>query len=297
MKRTKIPWATHVWNPIRGCSKHSRGCRRCYALRIANRFCGPGLPWEGFVLPDGSDWSGKVALIEDTLREPEGGKPKTVFVGSTADLFGDGVKEEWLVRIFTAMVMGEKHRYMILTKRAERLLSFFEEHKAIIRNIRDLWAGVTVENQKAADVRIPLLLKTQAKKMYVSYEPAVEYVEFASSLGGTRWMGGQRGCEGTHRGVGTPECPKERHHHHDDRCLRGLDLIIMGAETGENASPMDIDWARKTRDLCAWHEVAFFMKQLTPDGSRILDGVLHNSIERPKGEVYVEPVFFPDTTW
>ena len=86
-------------------------------------------------------------------------------------------------------------------------------------------------------------------------------IDLNSRIGGTLWIGGQRGCSGTHRGIGTPECPRELHHHHDDRCNPGLDWVVAGGESGQGARPMHPDWARSLRDQCADTGVAFHFKQ------------------------------------
>jgi hypothetical protein len=92
-------------------------------------------------------------------------------------------------------------------------------------------------------------------------EPLLGPVDLRCSIGGTRWIGGQRGCDGTHHGIGTPDCPRELHHHHDDLCRRGIDWVIVGGESGPKARPMHPDWARDIRDQCVEAGVPFLLKQ------------------------------------
>lgn len=50
--RSPIEWTDATWNPVRGCTKVSPGCKLCYAETFAERFRGvPGHPFEqGFDL-------------------------------------------------------------------------------------------------------------------------------------------------------------------------------------------------------------------------------------------------------
>jgi protein gp37 len=87
---TKIEWATKTWNPLRGCSKVSEGCRNCYAIRQAHRFSGPGKPYEGLTerMAAGVNWTGKIRLVPEALDEPlRWRRPERVFVNSMSDLF------------------------------------------------------------------------------------------------------------------------------------------------------------------------------------------------------------------
>src|SRR3990170_2369205 len=88
---TKIEWTDSTWNPVRGCTRVSEGCRNCYAERIAARFSGPGQRYQGFARmtpSDGARWTGKVELIPDKLEEPlHWRKPRRIFVNSMSDLF------------------------------------------------------------------------------------------------------------------------------------------------------------------------------------------------------------------
>src|SRR5271157_906850 len=85
-RETGIAWTDETWNPIRGCSRVSEGCRNCYAERVAARFSGPGMPYEGLAyslrhetkapgLPAQYDfteprWTGEVRFIEERLADP-----------------------------------------------------------------------------------------------------------------------------------------------------------------------------------------------------------------------------------
>jgi protein gp37 len=125
----------------------------------------------------------------------------------------------------------------------------------------NVWGLVSCGDQNDADAFIPILLDTPLAKRGVSLEPLLGPIDLNSTVGGTLWIGGQRGCGGTHRGIGTPDCPREPHHHHDERCRPGLDWVIAGGESGKDARPMHPDWARDLQKRCDAAAVPFFFKQ------------------------------------
>lgn len=115
MATTKIEWTDSTWNPVRGCTKVSPGCKHCYAERFAERFRGvQGHPFEqGFDL----------RLVPEKLEEPllsREDRPR-VFVNSMSDLFHDAVRVEYIQRVFHVMNEADWHQYQVLTKRAQRL--------------------------------------------------------------------------------------------------------------------------------------------------------------------------------
>lgn len=137
--RSKIQWTDASWNPIRGCSRVSEGCRFCYAERHAARFVGPGLPYEGLTT-DGK-WNGTIRVVEGHLADPlRWTKPRRIFVNSMSDLFHANVPDEWIDRIFAVMALSPRHTFQILTKRPERM--------------REYLAGLDVERIFAAADRV-----------------------------------------------------------------------------------------------------------------------------------------------
>ena len=107
----------------------------------------------------------------------------------------------------------------------------------------NVWLGVSVEDQKTADERIPILLQVPAARRWVSVEPMLGPVSF-------RWARWQL----FNRETGITN-------HLDG--LRRLDWIVCGGESGPHARPMDPDWARNLRGQCREAGVPFFMKQLS----------------------------------
>lgn len=233
--KTKIEWATDVWNPVTGCTKVSEGCRNCYAEGIAKRF------WGERKFTD-------VRCHPDRLDAPRHWKkPRRVFVNSMSDLFHPDVPFEFIDRVFGAMTMACEHTFMILTKRPRMMLDWFNwttHNKTGLWPLPNVWLGVTVENQKAANERIPLLLKTPAVVRFVSVEPMLGEVDMTQAMYGINPPG--MNVFGFTDGFGYEAC---------------LDWVICGGETGPGARPMHPDWARSLRDQCQSAGVPFFFKQ------------------------------------
>lgn len=278
MSKSKIQWTERTWNPLAGCTRASEGCDNCYAAVMSHRL-------EAMALADIANgkspgkkakyigttskaknghiaFNGKINLDYDAINEPHTWKkPVMVFVNSMSDLFHKDVRFEFIVKVFQVMVDTPQHTYQVLTKRPERmkgLVNLIFPSESVPSHI---WLGTSVENQEQANIRIPHLLATNAKIKFLSCEPLLGEINLNSSLGGTRWIGGQRGCRGTHKGIGTDDCPKYLHHHHDDRCKKGINWLICGGESGHNARPMNTNWARSLRDQCISASVPFYFKQ------------------------------------
>ena len=112
--QSSIEWTDATWNPVRGCTKISPGCKHCYAETFAERFRGvKGHPYEqGFDL----------RLVPEKLVEPLRWRvPKMIFVNSMSDLFHDMVPDDYIVRVAEVMLAANWHTFQILTKRSQRL--------------------------------------------------------------------------------------------------------------------------------------------------------------------------------
>ena len=133
MGDTKIEWADAVWNPIRGCTKVSDGCRHCYAMRLAARFSGPGQPYEGLAVmkPDGPQWTNQVRLVPERLADPlRWKKPRRIFVNSMGDLFHEKLIDDVIDQVFAVMASASQHQFLILTKRPKRMRHYFNDLRA-----------------------------------------------------------------------------------------------------------------------------------------------------------------------
>jgi len=258
--KTGIEWTDATWNPLRGCTRVSEGCRNCYAERVAARFSGPGQPYAGLAerTAKGPRWTGKVALIESALDQPlRWRKPRRIFCNSMSDLFHEDAPDEWIDRVFAVMALAPQHQFQVLTKRPERMQAYLSNphvgvnwfnatdcvlgmpdmwpYDGLARDLGPLpnvWLGTSVEDQPTADARIPHLLATPAAVRFVSAEPLLGPVNVESGLPGPR--------------VGGKPC---------------IHWLIVGGESGPGARPMEADWVRSLRDQCAAAGVPFFFKQ------------------------------------
>jgi protein gp37 len=235
MNLTNIDW-THragtigtTWNVVTGCNKESRGCKNCYAEVMHKRLQAMGQ--EKYQQP----FLAGPVLHPDLIQLPlSWKKPRTVFVNSMSDLFHKDVPFHFIGMVFNMMAATPQHTYIVLTKRAERMMEFthwyYEKQKAdgfdpFYGALPNVEIGVSVENQQQADKRIPFLLKAVAAVRLLSCEPLVGPVDLM-----------QLGIE-------------------------FLDWVIVGGESGHKAEPMHPDWVRKLRDDCEEWDVPFFFKQ------------------------------------
>ena len=162
--QSQIEWTELTWNPVRGCTRVSEGCRFCYAERIAQRFAGKGLAYEGLATQTkaGPRWTNRIKRVPHLLEQPLKWKnPKLIFVNSMSDLFHEAVSPQYIRQIFDVMKRSNWHHFQVLTKRAERL----EELSPEIDWPENVWMGVSVENQDYIS-RINHLRKTNAKSLF-----------------------------------------------------------------------------------------------------------------------------------
>ncbi len=238
MTDTKIEWTDKVWNPVRGCTKISPGCKHCYAETFAERFRGvPGHPYEqGFDL----------RLVPHKLEEPLRWRdPAMVFVNSMSDPFHEDVPDEYIDQIFAAMAVTQRHTYQVLTKRADRLQRYtsnddwkwrvgaaagrYVGHRGMDNcgpnwPLPNVWLGVSCEDREYGLPRLEYLRETPAALRMVSFEPLLE------DLGQVD--------------------------------LRGIDWAIIGGESGDGARPMLLEWARSLIAQCKSAGTKVFVKQL-----------------------------------
>lgn len=182
-----IEWTDATWNPVRGCTKISPGCKHCYAETFAERFRGvKGHPYEqGFDL----------RLVPKKLAEPLRWRtPKMIFVNSMSDLFHDSVPEKYICSVAEVMVAAKWHTYQVLTKRSERLKKLLNSKLSFAAKQPHIWWGVSVEDKKYGVPRIEDLRNASAAVRFLSVEPLLE--ELGSlNLDGISWVivGGESG--------------------------------------------------------------------------------------------------------
>ena len=182
-----IEWTDATWNPVRGCTKISPGCKHCYAETFAERFRGvPGHPYEqGFDLK----------LVPHKLSEPlKWASRKTIFVNSMSDLFQNGVPDVFIEQVVRVMQMGDWHTYQVLTKRAEHMRAMLTGPLAFATTLGHIWWGVSVEDRKYGLPRIDALRQTPAAVRFLSVEPLLEDLG-PLDLTGIHWVivGGESG--------------------------------------------------------------------------------------------------------
>jgi protein gp37 len=184
---SKIEWTDATWNPIRGCTKISPGCKHCYAERFAERFRGvSGHPFE-----QGFD----MKLVPHKLGEPlRWSDPRMIFVNSMSDLFHDEVPDSYISRVIATMHLARWHTYQVLTKRSERLRELLSGSLKQAASEAHIWWGVSVEDRKYGLPRIADLLETPAAVRFLSVEPLLEDVG-ELPLKGISWVivGGESG--------------------------------------------------------------------------------------------------------
>ncbi len=235
---TKIEWTDATWNPITGCSVVSAGCRECYAMKLAGTRLKHHPSRAGLTVDtkNGPVWTGEVRLNEQWLSQPMRWKrPRMIFVCAHSDLFHEAVPDDWIDLVFSAMELSPQHTFQVLTKRAARMRDYINGRAWKDYPLPNVWLGVSVENQDAADERIPLLLNTPAAVRWISAEPLLGALNIRPGIGLTF--------------DNVPVEPPR------------IDWVVVGGESGQHSRPMHPDWARSLRDQCAASGVPFLFKQ------------------------------------
>lgn len=165
--QSSIEWTDATWNPVRGCTKVSPGCKHCYAETFAERFRGvKGHPYEqGFDL----------RLVPEKLGEPlRWRSPKMIFVNSMSDLFHEGVPDDYIQAVAMVMAKARWHTFQVLTKRSSRLRELLATKLRFATSQPHIWWGVSVENRKYGLPRITDLQGVPAAVRFLSVEPLLE---------------------------------------------------------------------------------------------------------------------------
>lgn len=226
--QTKIEWTESTWNPVRGCSRVSEGCRYCYAERIAARFAQKGLAYEGLakMTKAGPRWTNRVQCVPSVLDQPlKWKKPRLIFVNSMSDLFHEDVPLAYIQKVFDVMGRADRHQFQVLTKRAERLAELSPQ----LSWQPNVWMGVSVESADYT-FRIDCLRATAAQIKFLSLEPLL------GRIGQLR--------------------------------LNDIQWVIVGGESGPSARPMKEAWVADIRNQCSDASVPLFVKQMGTDWAR-----------------------------
>lgn len=168
MNRTQIEWCDFSWNPTSGCSF---GCPYCYARAMSRRF---HRSFEPTCHPQ---------KLDEPLKLKQ---PSLIFVDSNGDLFDPAIPSLFINKVLDVVELAGQHTLLVLTKQAERMCKLLNSRCSWspYRLPLNLWLGVTVEHQAAADERIPLLLQTPAAVRFISVEPLLGPIDLGKWIGG-----------------------------------------------------------------------------------------------------------------
>lgn len=265
-KDSKVDWTHHTFSPWEGCEKVSPACKNCYAETRAIRW---GYSVGGQHLPLWGPGSVRKFRSDAYWRQPlwwdrvayELGERHRVFCMSLGDVFeqlpgGHPDRQRMIaerLRLFELIERTPNLRWLLLTKRPENIPAILGDAQ-----FPNVWLGVTVENQAAADERIPHLLKVPARLRFMSMEPLLGPVDLKP------WM---NACV-------CPDC---------DTATVGW--VIAGCESGPRARPTEDDWLRELRDQCVAAGTPFFLKQRMISGKLVkmpeLDGKVWDGVPTP----------------
>lgn len=236
-EKSPIQWTDATWNPVTGCTQipgaHGTpsGCDNCYAKRLIDSRMSKNPKSVRF------DQSFEVVMLHDSrLRQPYSWHDRRIFVNSLSDLFHADVPTEFIARVFETMgntvFCPYRNTYQILTKRPERMrrlmpqLWYAADPRASAAAVtqKAIWLGVSISTMADA-WRAQMLRETEGMVRFLSLEPLLGPIDAWSVLQGMSW-------------------------------------VIVGGESGAGARPMQIEWAREIRDVCAQRGIPFFFKQL-----------------------------------
>lgn len=267
---TSIEWADSTWSPLIGCERVSRGCDNCYAIGQARVRAGNPNPkvsaaFTGLTdrVSGRIDWTGRVNTLPDRLAQPsKWRRPRRVFVNSMSDLFHDRVGVGFIAQVFAVMSLADRHTFQLLTKRPGRMRHLLnnDDFVALVDGQRrlidpgcpelawplpNLWLGVSVEDQRWADIRVPVLLVTPAVVRWVSAEPLLGPIDLTGHLERFEYKDSERRPR-----IGGVDFYGPR-----------IGWVVTGGESGPGARPAHPDWFRALRDQCRQAGVAYLHKQ------------------------------------
>lgn len=253
-ENSHIEWTHHTFNPWWGCTKVSAGCKNCYAETLDGRFHKDG-HWG----PN----AGRKPMSDANWRQPlkwnrwgrKAGVRHRVFCASMADVFelhADHEVKHWQdtqrERLWALIAQTPHLDWLLLTKRPENIMEMVP--RAWCHDWpANVWVGTSVEDQAAANERIPYLLQVPAPVRFLSCEPLLGPVELVA----TGYL--------SHDGAAVL---------HGANANR-IDWVIAGGESGHCARPMRSNWVTDLRDQCIVCKVPFFFKQWGEYVPRVLN--------------------------
>lgn len=270
---SSIEWTEATWNPVVGCTRASRGCDHCYAVKQTHRLAAMGqAKYAGLTVLNGRGdrhFNGAVRTVPEALTIPlHWRKPRMIFVNSMSDLFHKDVPFEFIDLVFAVMALCPQHTFQILTKRPERMAEYLTERRAdgyfardkwqmradeidvgamAARNdvLDNVWLGTSCEDQETFNARAHVVALVPAAVRFLSLEPLLGPINWSSHTVSIPWAGGES------RG-GRDYSP----------LMDFISWILVGGESGGGARPCNIEWIRSIIAQCREAGVACFVKQL-----------------------------------
>lgn len=253
--RTRIEGSDASWNPTYGCSAVSRGCLNCYARRIAARSAKQGQVYYGIAKYNSLGhprWTGKLVHAADKTWEPlKWQDGRMIAVDTMSDLFHERIPDAWRDEAYGVMALCPQHTFQVVSKRPQNMERYFtapdvwQRIEAEARRIYsdrhgkrypseghlagpllNVWHGVSVESQRMADKRIPVLLRVPSHRHYVAAEPLLARIDLSRYL------------------------------------AAGIGWVIVSGEGGPDARPCDVAWIRALVDQAHQAGTPIFVKQL-----------------------------------
>lgn len=226
-------WWSDSWNPIKvkgggwHCSKCSAGCLNCWSEALNLRF-GNKIPYDNRPV--------EYEIDQKVLDKPwHWNKPRKIFVCDMLDLFHSRISNSFRSEVFTIIAAKKEHTFLILTKRPQVMLEYCSIWN--LPRFKNLWLGVSVENQKTADERIPLLLQIPAAHRFINFEPLLEDIKLPK----WEWYSG-------------------------NPAKWGPNWVIIGCESGTNRRPCKLEWVRNVVEQCKAANTSVWIKQLAING-------------------------------
>lgn len=222
-ENSKIEWTDHTFNPWLGCTKVSPGCDHCYAEAWSKRF--GFVQWGNHPRRRNSEakWHEPLKWNEraQAFKREHGHRPR-VFCAPDADVFDNQADPAWRTDLFALIRQCQRLDWLLLTKRPQNIAKMLPADWS--NGYRNVWLGITAEDQIRFDQRWRILQRIPAALRFVSYEPA----------------------------IGALRLPKN-----------GTlpDWLISGGESGGGARPMNPQWARDIISDCQCNGVVPFHKQ------------------------------------
>lgn len=304
MAASSIEWTDATWNPTTGCTRASAGCDHCYAFTMTKRLAAMGQEkYQG--LAGNGHFNGVLKMWDDELQKPlKWKKPRMVFVNSMSDLFHKDVPFEFIDKVFAIMAITPQHTYQVLTKRPERMAEYLEtigqackepsswtrgerlsawagdaldakQRQQLIeasdagwwewQRMPNVWLGTSVENQQAADERIPHLLRCPAAVRFLSCEPLLGPINLREFTGIDMGNAFEREALAEFRELypdGLPDNSYNAIYERELKAGNSSKWAIVGGESGGGARVCQTQWVRSIVRQCESAEVPVFVKQL-----------------------------------